>query len=296
MASAAWVEIPIPSIVVGPRLRAVDAATVANLKVSIEESGWFGSILVRPIPAEEGAALYQLVAGAHRLAAMRGLGRSVIAAAIRPLSDDEAEQIEIDENLVRRGLDPLERAEMVAARFGVWRRRFPDRVALVDGTAKPKRGRPANSARFAEFTGGAPETMGFTLQTAADVGLSKRTVEAAWSVVSGIPADLRFRLRGTPVAKNEGLLRQLAAMSDKAEQVRVAEVLIAGQTRNLSDAMAIAAGNAPVKGPQTPVDASVMAFRKVWKDATPSGRAAILHDLAGRSLPKGWTVREADRG
>lgn len=289
MANAAWVQIPTSSIEVGFRLRAVDPATVENLKVSINESGWFGSILVRTLPSEEGEQRFGLVAGAHRLAAMRSLGRDRIAATIRALSDDEAEQIEIDENMIRRGLTPLERAEMVAARFAVWGRRFPDRVASGEGTARPKRGRPANCDKFSQFASGA--TMGFAAETAADVGLTKRTIEHAWATVNGLPQPLRLKLRSTWIAKNEGVLRQLAGIGDRDEQARVAEVLLSGNTKNVSDALAIVSGNTPSKAVQTPVDEAVKAFRKVWTAASPSARAAILHDLAGRPLPKGWTVR-----
>ena len=291
MPAAAWIEIPISSIEVGPRLRSVDPAAVANLQVSIEESGWFGSILVRPLAGEEGATRYGLVAGAHRLAAMKALGRARIAATIRPLSDDEAEQIEIDENLVRRGLTALERAEMVAARFAVWSRRFKDRLAADnDGAAKPKRGRPGNSVKLTEFLGGAPQTMGFAADTASEVGLSTATVERAFRAVNGLPADLRQRLRGTWLAKNEGQLRQLAAISDKSEQAKVADELIAGRANSVSAAIATAAGRSPVKAVHTPADEALKAFRKLWGSASPSAREAILDDLASRNLPKGWTV------
>lgn len=36
----------------------------------------------------------------------------------------------------------------------------------------------------------------------------------------------------------------------------------------------------------------VEAFRKLWGDASPSARKAILHELAGKKLPDGWTVTE----
>lgn len=293
---AAHIALPINSIYVGARLRVVDPATVANLQTSIKETGWFGAIIVRPLAADELGPRYDLVAGAHRLAAMKGLGRLTVPASIRVLNDDEALQVEIDENLVRRGLTPLERAEMVAARFSVWARRFPDRVVQGDGAATPKRGRPTNDAKFAQFRSGAPETMGFAAETAADVGLSTRTIKSAWATVSGLPADLRARLHGTPVAKNEGQLRQLAALGDREEQAKVAEILIGGATKSVSDARALAAGNTPSKGVQTPIDETLKAFRKVWGSASPSGRAAIMHDLAGRALPKGWNVSEAADG
>lgn len=283
-----WVELPISAIVVGRRQRAVDPAAVENLKISIAESGWFGSILVRTLPSEEGDQLYGLVAGAHRLAAMRALGRPTIAATIRSLSDDEAEQIEIDENLVRRGLTPLERAEAVAARFAVWSRRFPERVVQDGGAAKPKRGRPKNSENFSQFA----QPMGFTSETAAEVGLTKRTIEHAWVTVNGLPEQLRQSLRGTWIAKNEGVLRQLASLGDAEEQAAVAQLLIEGRTKNVSDARAIAAGNEPASKLQTPVDETLKAFRAIWGKASPSARAAILRELAGKKLPAGFAVTE----
>ncbi len=293
---AAIQNLPIRAILVGARLRDVDAAAVSNLQTSIQETGWFGSVLVRPLSDDELGPRYELVAGAHRYAAMKGLGRQTIPSTIRYLTDDEALQIEIDENLVRRGLTPLERSEMVAARFEVWARRFPDRVVIEDGMAKPKRGRPGNDAKFAQFRNGAPESMGFAAETAADVGLSPRTIKSAWATVSGLPVELRSRLRGTPIAKSEGLLRQLAALGDKGEQAKVAELLIAGKAKNVPEGQALAAGNQPLKAVQTPVDETVKSFRKLWGAASPSAREAILLDLAGRSLPKGWSVSEADNG
>ncbi len=45
--------------------------------------------------------------------------------------------------------------------------------------------------------------------------------------------------------------------------------------------------------PQTPVDETVKAFRALWGKASPSARAAILNDLAGRKLPAGYSLTEA---
>jgi len=286
MARAAWVEVPISAIVVGPRLREVDAATVSNLVVSITESEWFGSILVRPLSSDEGEQRYGLVAGAHRLAAMKSLGRDRIAATIRPLTDDEAEQIEIDENLVRRGLTPLERAEMVAARFAVWGRRFPDRVVQGNGAAKPKRGRPKKCENFSQF----PQAMGFAAETAADVGLTKRTIEHAWATVNGLPAALRQSLRGSWISKNEGLLRQLASIGDAVEQAGVVEVLLSGRTKNMAEARAYAAGKEPVKAVRATPEDELKALKAAWKKARPSARAAFLEHLKGEPLPKGFRV------
>ncbi len=129
----------------------------------------------------------------------------------------------------------------------------------------------------------------------ANIGRNKRTIEHAWATVTGIPETLRHRLRSSWIAKNEGVLRQLAGLSTTEEKAAAIDVLLAGMTKNVSEARAIAAGNDPVKAVQTPVDETLKAFRKLWGAASPSARAAILDDLAGRSLPKGWTVK-ADGG
>lgn len=298
--AAAWVALPVNQIRVGDRLREVDPATVANLVVAITESEFFGSVIVRPSPdagEDPEAPKYELVAGAHRLAAMAKLGRQHIPSTIRILTDDEARQIEIDENLVRRGLTPLERAEMLLARFDVWGRRFPTRVDGASEQAKPKRGRPPkNSEMFSQFLGGTPETMGFAAETAASLELDKRTIEMAWSTVRGLPQPLRTHLHGTWIARNAGVLRQLAQIADRDLQAKAAERLIAGETKSVSDAIALASGNTPVKPAQTPVDEALKAFRDVWGKASPSARAAILDDLAAKKLPGGFRILKEEAG
>ena len=85
-------------------------------------------------------------------------------------------------------------------------------------------------------------------------------------------------------------------MGDKAEQAKVSALLIAGEAKSVPEGMALASGNTPVRASQTPVDLVLKAFRSVWGNATPEARAAILRDLAGRSLPKGWSVSEVADG
>lgn len=291
MASELPQSLPVALIVMGPRLRPVDPAHVQNMQVAIEESGFLGAILVRPILGEEGEQRFELVVGAHRLAAMRALGRPTIPAVVRNLTDDEAFHIEIDENLVRRDLTPLERAEMVPARFAVWARRFPDRITH-DGPAKPKRGRPKNSEKFAQFRAGAPEAMGFSAETAADLGLSKRTIEHAWVIANGLAAGVRAKLHGTWIAKNDSVLRQLASLAE-ADKAPVIDILLQGETRSVSDALAKASGVTPSEPKRTPVDEALKAFKAIWGKASPAAREAILHELAGKPLPRGWTVGQA---
>jgi ParB family transcriptional regulator, chromosome partitioning protein len=280
--------LPVDSIWVSARLRPVDPHAVEMLAVSISETQHNQPILVRP--KASGAATHQLVAGAHRLAAIRRLGRETIACLVREMTDAEALLVEVDENLIRSNLSPLERAESIAARFDAWRARFPDRVVEDQGVVRGKKGRPANSAKLAQFTGSAPPTMGFAEETASEVGLSRRSIFNSLALHRGLSPQLRARIAGTWIARSDSVLRQLAGLGEPQEQAAVIAVLLGGETRNVSDARAIAAGGRPQPKGRL-ADAPINLVRKAWKAATPSQRDAILDWLAGQPLPKGWEVR-----
>lgn len=291
-------SIRVERIIKGDRLRAADPAAVEAKRVSMRESGQISPILVRPAPDQPG--WFVLVAGLHRLEAAIAEGWSTIRADVRQLTDDEARLIEVDENLISKGLTPLERAIFVDVRLQVWARLHPDRVIkadVPDVNAAPKRGRPANSAKFADFLGDTPPTMGFSEDTAVELGLSRRTVENAMVIARGLSSLTLAKVAGTKVAKNEGLLRQLAAVPDKGEQLRAAEALVSEQAKTFPDALVIATGKAPAPEPAPrPVDETVAAFLAIWKKAPPTHRAAILHKLSGEKLPGAWTVMERADG
>ncbi|MCD7891417.1 MAG: ParB/RepB/Spo0J family partition protein, partial [Ruminococcus sp.] len=89
-----------------PRKNFSDEA-IAALADSIREHGMIQPILVRPISTGG----YQIVAGERRWRAARMLGMDEVPVNIRELSDAEAMQIAIIENLQRENLNPIEEAE-----------------------------------------------------------------------------------------------------------------------------------------------------------------------------------------
>ncbi len=84
-----------------------DDAAISALADSIREHGVLQPILVRPL-AFGG---YQIVAGERRWRAARMLGLDEVPVVIRDLSDLEAAQIALIENLQRENLNPIEEAE-----------------------------------------------------------------------------------------------------------------------------------------------------------------------------------------
>lgn len=288
---AATSELLISLIDAGERLRSVDAATVEDLAVSITETTLAHPITVRPLNGR-----FELVVGAHRLAAFRRLGRRTIPARIQAMTDLEARQLEIDENLVRQGLTALERLTFLGERVEVWAARNPDKVVADASQPIKQRGRPPrNFAKLAKTDAYVPAMMGFVAETARDTGLSSRTVYRSVQALAGLPAPLRDRLQGSWIAKNDAALRGIAAIADPVEQDAAVEVLLAGRTKNVAAARAIAAGATPEsEAKKTPSQAVAADFRKLWKAATPSQRDELLTWLAGQALPKGWNVSKSE--
>jgi len=282
-------------IVIGDRKRPANEAAVANLVVSFQEGAQHQPILIRPIAMDDSGVTYKLVLGLHRLLACQVLGRKVDAT-VREMTDDEAELAEIDENLVRSGLTPYERSKFLADRFKLWAATHPDRIAqdnaanIATLTPVPKRGRPAKTDKVSELLGGAPATMGFATETAAETGFSDKTIRNALLIARGLSPAVHAKVSGSALGKNEGLLRQIAGVSDHDEQLRIVEALTDGRATKFADAQVYAAGKTPVKAPERPVDEAVKAFQKVWKAAPKTHRDAMLHWLSGEALPTGWNL------
>lgn len=130
--------------------------------------------------------------------------------------------------------------------------------------------------------------MGFTEEAALISGISRKTVARALTVYRAISPSQQARLHGTWIAKNDAALRQLAGIGEAEEQAKVIDLLLEGRTKSVPEARALAAGHVPA--PKTPSDTVQHDFERHWKAATPSQRDALLHWLAGQSLPKGWTI------
>jgi ParB family transcriptional regulator, chromosome partitioning protein len=105
-------EIPLDHIERNPfqtRTR-FDEAQLTELTQSIAASGVVQPIVVRPLSAPNGQAKYQLITGERRWLASRRAGKSTIPAIVRQVSDEQALEMTIIENLQRADLNPMEQA------------------------------------------------------------------------------------------------------------------------------------------------------------------------------------------
>lgn len=108
-------RVRIDDISPGPNPRPISelkGSAMEELVASVRAKGVLVPIIVRPIA---GTPNFQLVAGQRRLAAAILAGEKDIPASIRELTDDEAAEVSIVENLQREGIHPLDEAQAFRA-------------------------------------------------------------------------------------------------------------------------------------------------------------------------------------
>ncbi|WP_084044204.1 N6-adenosine-specific RNA methylase IME4/ParB-like chromosome segregation protein Spo0J [Ensifer sp. WSM1721] len=207
------VALRISQIHVGHRLRVVDQAKVDALKASIEELGLrtpisvVGSTLAASTPLQ----MVTLAAGAHRLEAMKQLGREHIAAIIRNEDDLDAELWEIDENLCRAELTPADRALFVFRRKEIYLLKHPDTAHGAVGNGREK------SRQVGDST---DEPKRFTAATAEATGQSERAIQRDAERGEKISAKALRMLRGTRHDKGV-VLDRLKSLRDEEQEVYV---------------------------------------------------------------------------
>ncbi len=105
-------EIPLAEIERSPfqtRTR-FDEVQLAELAASISATGVVQPIVVRPLPHGK----FQLIAGERRWLASQRAGKETIPAIVRQVSDEQAMEMTLVENLQRSDLNPMEQARAYA--------------------------------------------------------------------------------------------------------------------------------------------------------------------------------------
>lgn len=265
-------EIEIGLIEVGERLRPVSMAGVEALAAMISEHGLEQPVLVRPIL---GSNRVQLVAGAHRVAAVNLLGLPTIRAMLRDCSDAEARIIEIDENIGRVELSQVDRAVFLATRKEIYEAMYPE--AGHGKAKKPKKnddlGKVANFATFSRFSKDA----------ARSTGLSERTIRLAVQTISDLSPAIIAHLRASPFADNQA---QIMALTKQLPDHRlpIAEALATGKHKSVQAAkLALGLATRVETDPQTEI------FRKlldVWSRANAKTRRMFCEHAQLAEAPK----------
>jgi len=104
-----------------------DEKLLEELTESVRANGVVQPILVRPLPGGR----YQLIAGERRWLASQRAGKESIPAVVRQVSDEQAMEITIVENLQRADLNPIEQArafERLGREFGMTQEQMAHRT------------------------------------------------------------------------------------------------------------------------------------------------------------------------
>ncbi|HEY9804044.1 MAG TPA: ParB N-terminal domain-containing protein [Leptolyngbyaceae cyanobacterium] len=182
--------VPIDHIKIGRNRRPVKGEKVDELKESIKANG-----LLNPITVDQKLTL---IAGLHRLTACKLLGLEVIECRIINYQDaDQARLAEIDENLIRNELEPLERSELWLERDQIL-----ERMGL-----RAKVGDNQHTLKGSETITPPPKR---TLELAREAGYSERTFQHGKQIAKSIHPEVKQLIKGTPVADSPTALLQIA--------------------------------------------------------------------------------------
>jgi len=206
------VSIPIDTICADDRLREIDTDCVDLLSVSMDEYGLLSPLWVREAGAD---GLHDLIAGAHRLEAAKRLGWVEIIAIVFSVEGLDARMMEIDENLFRRELSPLDRATFLAERKEIYETLHPETKNGAAGLA-------AMNNQTDKFVSLVPS---FAEATAEKLGVDGRTVFRAIARATKIVPDVRKLIATTWVAQKGSVLDALARLAPD-DQRAVAALLV----------------------------------------------------------------------
>ena len=235
---------------VPPRLRAVETSKVMTLVASIEQIGLQTPITVWAKPDDA----FQLVAGAHRLAAAKHLGWETVDAFFIKGDDIDRQIWEIDENLMRSELTPTQFSEHLAKRKELWEARQSGQVAPIESKRDDGRGH-----RQTEFAS----------ETANATGVDKRTINRAVSRAEGVCQEARDLLRGTRL--DTGVYLDQIKKLEPADQVAKVQADLATPPKPKPEAAVdVEPPQAPSPEAVEPEDSPEVAkLRKLFRSLTP---------------------------
>ena len=265
-------DIPVDKIDQGDRLRPIDQSIASGLAELFTAHGQKTPIEVVAQPRGR----YRLLAGAHRVTAAEINGWQTIRADIFELTgktkaerDIEIQLAEIDENLQRQELSPLDRAIFLGRRQELYEARFPGTKHGAQGG----RGGHRNE----------DENFSFSKATSQAIGMTDRTIQRATRIYKRLPADLRKRLQGTHLARSEGDLYALTQHGEDV-QIQIVDACLRAAHENKPGGEGRVAFHAARLGDrdpdsQSPTDAQAEKLRLAWVRANTAARIQHLEYL-----------------
>lgn len=225
-------QIPVNEIQVKEGRRSADADSVRGLADSIREVG-----LLNPLTVD---GSHTLIAGLHRLEAVRLLGWTEVECTVSSLEGLAAELAEIDENIVRSGLSAIEYGEILLHRKEVYEALHPEAKHGGDrksGEIKTKNFRFDSAKSFAQ-------------DTAEKLGVVPRTVELQIQTAKNLTPEAKEIIKETHAKITRETARKLSRL-EPGQQKEAAAKLAAGKIRSVEEYTAGMAENSADTGIDT---------------------------------------------
>ncbi len=202
--------LPLDAIDVEDRLRPLDQAHVRRLAASIRAIGLQTPITVRYDRDPDAGGRALLVAGAHRLAALRELGETDARVFVANDDPDFAMLWEIEENFARQELSDAQRADHHARREAI----------LV------RRGEVAAPGKGGDRRSTAKSAVGpsYARHAAEQLGASERTVRQDLRRGKSIAPDVLREVEGTSLDRGV-VLDELASTPREEQPAKLAEIV-----------------------------------------------------------------------
>ncbi|MDE2580110.1 MAG: ParB N-terminal domain-containing protein [Rhodospirillales bacterium] len=228
--------LPLDAVVIpDDRLREVDPDRAEAMAISMRERGQ-----ITPIEVEKEGEIYKVVAGAHRVVAMRAAGFDKIAATVFEGSPDERRLREIDENLYRKELTPYDEAAFLAERLDIFRK--------LHGTLS--KGRPKKS-------GASSHRFLFYAEVEGRFGLSVDKVKKSLARFEAFTPGQRAILRDFAATLSGAEIDALKRLPLHERDIAIGRLIHTPAREVLGEFRAAAAGAADAK---TPLDRLKSAF------------------------------------
>lgn len=274
--------INISSIRLGPRLRPISHDHVAALAESIDVNGLQSPPVCREVDGADGPE-YELISGAHRIAALKLLQHKTVLVVITEADDDRvARLLEIDENLIRHELNPLDRAVFLAERKDLYEELFPEtRAQVAAGKGRQRQVSAEKSATNIMFAADLDEKSKalaetvpcFAVSTSRMLGLTEKSIRRAVAIAKNLTDDAKTAVAQLEKTPAEGELFALSQLKPEQQEFCVAAI-----RRTEEPAKTLKEALAEQDGPKADLPAKEKQLRKLmdaWNRAGKPARRAF---------------------
>ena len=217
-------KVRIDEIKVNPGRRAALESNIEELAFSISEIG-----LLNPITL---TGDYTLVAGLHRLEAVKLLGWTEVECTITDLDGLTAELAELDENFARTNLSPLEIGDLYRRRKDIYEMLYPETKA---GTAQAI---GMNKAKGNNVDCNLQSRRkSFIEDTAGVTGSHPSTIARHIKIATDLTPEAKETLRGAEKPVSSTTLKKISKLAPD-QQKEVSTLLVSGEIQTVDEYLA----------------------------------------------------------